>query len=57
MMFDVVDDGDDCVNATCWPNSYCVDGVYSFTCQCDDGFEEGPDGDTCTGRPAMILLD
>ena len=32
-------DINDCVNNPCGDNGLCVDGVASYTCQCDAGWE------------------
>jgi CUB/sushi domain-containing protein len=31
---------DDCVGHTCGPHGTCVDGLASFSCQCEPGFEQ-----------------
>ena len=36
MMYDV--NIDDCMGVNCGANRQCVDGINSFTCDCDPGF-------------------
>lgn len=32
-------DIDECGSQPCQPNGKCIDGVNSYTCQCDKGYE------------------
>merc|ERR1719238_1274535 len=43
---------DDCVGHSCGPHGNCVDGLQSYTCRCEQGFEENtlPNGERVCGN-------
>ena len=45
-------DTDDCATVTCQNGGTCVDGVNSFTCSCDTGYE----GNNCETSKLYLSL-
>jgi len=58
---------DDCVGVSCGDNKHCVDGHMTYSCACDDGYEENDQDvcididdcadDPCAADPFAICVD
>ena len=47
-----ITDIDECAGPTHGCSDICVNGVGSYTCACEDGYQLENNEKTCTGKPA-----